>query len=167
MRKRLIYAATHAWNSPIRVGSHHIAHHLSSNYDVLYLSHPVSLSSLLSRKDNQLKERLSLLRSGISAKYTPAHIREMSWFMPFAPGPSIVQKTHLCVNHGYKICIPNPKSTLRRHGYFAPDLLWLDSLFQSFWFKLLQPKNSLSVSLIIQHTSRHSHRRCVMLFMMF
>jgi glycosyltransferase involved in cell wall biosynthesis len=140
MNSRAVYVGTHAWGSPIRVGSHHLARQLATQHEVLYLSHPITLSSIFSPADNQLKIRARLLREGISSRYTPTSVREMNWFMPFAPGPSGFHRSNICVNYGSKVCLPNPRRILRDNGFLKPDVLWLDSLFQSFWVDIFEPQ---------------------------
>gem|GEM_PF-6039789 len=127
VNENIVYAATHAWNSPIRVGSHHIARHFSRNSDLLYLGHPISLGSILSRADNQLASRWQLLKRGPNAVHTPPGMLEMNTFMPFAPGPSLLQRNSLSNRFGWKLSLPRVLRKIREAGFFQPDLLWLET----------------------------------------
>ncbi len=139
MRNKVVYIATHSWRSPVRVGSHHIAEFLGQSSDVLYTSHPLSIASMLSRKDNQRSERLQLLRDGINTAYTPPHVKEMTWFMPFAPSPNFPFNSSLVNRFGPALCWPKPSQFLRQQGYHKPRQLWVDSLFQYYWKDLIEP----------------------------
>ncbi len=138
MARQLIYAATHGWRSPIRVGSHHFARVFAESYETLYVSHPISIASVFSPADNQLLERWRTVKTRVNSQHTPPNMQELAWFMPLAPGPAWPQNSRWSVAHGWRLCWPNSKRILQEAGYSRPDALWIDSLFQSYWPDLVE-----------------------------
>jgi len=63
----------------------------------------------------------------------------MNTFMPFAPGPSVLQRNSLSNRFGWKFSLPCVLHKIKEAGFFQPDLLWLDSLFQNYWADLIEP----------------------------
>jgi len=116
------------------------------------MSHPLSIASFLSNADNQRELRLTLWRNGCSADATPKGMIETTWLMPFAPGQASFFNSRLCVDNGHKLCWPNPIKVCRSEGYLQPHQLWLDSLFQSYWADLLEPR-----SLIVRVADHPAH----------
>lgn len=127
---KMLYAATHRFDSPIRVGSHHLAKLLCESHDLLYLSHPVSLASLLNPADNQLASRMRP-RSGASADVDG--LQELTPKFVVAPGNRFPLNTSLVLDHAWRTSVPTLRSQLKRRGAQAPDWLFLDSLYQTFW----------------------------------
>jgi len=140
MPKRIVYVATHAWRSPVRVGSHHLARAMSRHNQVLYLSHPISIRSIFSRADNQLGIRLKLWKDGVVDVPGEQNLTEANWIMPFAPSPKWRGNSSTLHSICWRWCFPKPKKVFERYGFDRPDELWLDSFFQNYWVELLQPK---------------------------
>lgn len=65
----------------------------------------------------------------------------MTTLMPFAPGPSALQRNALSRYLGWKFTLPSAQKTIGTSGFYRPDVLWIDSLFQNYLWDLLEPKN--------------------------
>ena len=136
---RIFYAATHAWKSPIRVGSHYISSALSRYNPLVYSSHPISLASLFSQANNQLKERWDLVTS--HPKEVAHNLSELTWLMPLAPSPAPLLRSKFVVRYGWRATWPPLKSTIRNLKLDGLDQLWLDTFFQNFWIDALEPRS--------------------------
>lgn len=67
---------------------------------------------------------------------------EMNALMPFAPGPSLLQRNVISNRLGWKLSIPNVAHTIEETGFLNPELLWIDSLFQNYWVDLVKPERT-------------------------
>ena len=138
-RPTCIYVATHTWNSPIRVGSHHLSVRFAKSMRVLYVSHPVSLASLINPADNHLRNRLVTLFGG-GADALPAGMQQLAAFAPFAPSNRWPLNRGVVVDHAWRASLPRLKPLLRRTGFDAPDVLVVDAPYQSFWPDLVDAR---------------------------
>ncbi|GBD91919.1 putative teichuronic acid biosynthesis glycosyltransferase TuaH [bacterium BMS3Abin04] len=141
MARKVLFAANNFWTSPFQVGTHELAKQfLKNNWEVAYISDPVSPLHLFSKDKNQIKERFKIWKIG-GIKSTPL------WaYVPFSilsPANLPILKQKFIFNNWYKFSIPNCITKVKNEGFESVDLLYIDSVYQSFWLKEIKYKKTI------------------------
>ena len=138
MAKRVLYAAIHAWTSPLQVGSQAIAAQFAKNgWDVAYVSAPLTpLHWLGARGGGEYAWRIAEHRAGGGTD-----LDGRLWhYVPFAllaPDNRPPLRSTWLFENWHRLTTPNLPGLLRSRGFGEPDLLVLDTLFQPFWLDLV------------------------------
>lgn len=128
---KAVYAATHRFDSPIRVGSHHFAELIAESHELLYATHPVSIASFLNTADNQLMSRLGWDSRRVGK--ASVELTEVTPFFAIAPGNRRPFNTEFVLEHCWRSCVPSLRRQIAAHEMGTPDWLVLDTLYQTFW----------------------------------
>lgn len=137
--KKILMAASNAWNSVFQVGSHHLAREfLKMGYEVAFISDPISPFHLLG--GSGLRERLELYRSGGIRKenlwaYTPATI--------LPPHNKPLLRSEWIYRHWHQLTIPSVVKKAEQNGFGEVDILYFDTPIQSFWLKHIRARKTV------------------------
>jgi glycosyltransferase involved in cell wall biosynthesis len=140
---RILMASPNYWDSPFQVGSHHLARgFVRAGWKVAYVSDPISPWHFLRGFTPDLRHRLSINRhrgcesaNGNLWTYVPASL--------ITPHNKPFLRTHYVARHWNKWSLPNLVSIVRSKGFDSVDLLYIDSLSQSFWLDVLTYKKAV------------------------
>lgn len=132
-RKRVLLASPNHWESMFQVGSHNLAREFAaSGWDVAYVSDPISPLHLCRGMTADLRRRLSAWwangRVSVDGRlwtYVPA-----AWLTPHNKPLLRTERVH---RDWHRWTVPNVCSQVHRRGFGQVDLLYMDSLCQSFW----------------------------------
>lgn len=142
-RKRALMACSNFWNSPFRVGSHHIARGLvRAGFDVAFISDPISPWHWCRPNAGFLRERLDIYRRGgvfdLDGRlwtYVPAAL--------LTPHNKPILKSEMVHRNWHHWTWPNLTRLIREHNFNHVDLLYIDSLQQSCWLDLVSYRHSV------------------------
>lgn len=142
-RKRLLMACPNHWRSPFQVGSQHLARcFVRAGWEVAYLSDPISPLHLCRGLTADLKARLaSYLAGGIEDldghlwSYVPAAL--------LTPHNKPILRSDFIHRHWQRWTIPGVISRVRQRGFGQVDLLYIDSIEQSFWLDVLDYRQAV------------------------
>lgn len=128
------------WQSPIQIGSHHLARSLSSlGWTVGFVSDPITPLHLFSPRSTHLATRFkSYIRGGITSRvwnYVPGAL--------FAPCPAPILNSLAVASHWNRFSIPNIFSVLKRTGFDSVDLVYFDHPNQALWAHQIKYKKSV------------------------
>lgn len=137
MARRLLYAAIHAWTSPIHVGSQAIAAQFAKKgWDVAYISAPLTPLHWMRRSRSEFAWRIAEHRTnggtdlgGRLWHYVP--------FAAIAPDNRPGLRARWLFDNWHRLTWPDLLSLVRARGFGQVDLLVLDTLFQPFWLDAL------------------------------
>ncbi len=133
MAKRALYVATHAWTSPIRVGSQAIAaQFVQKGWEVAYIAAPITPLHFLRPSDPQFAVRLREHRLGGRRDMHGRlwHYVPFSWL---APSNRPFLRSEWLFHRWRYLTSPDLLSIVRREGFADVDLLIVDTIFQPFW----------------------------------
>jgi len=129
---KALIATYHYWNSPLKVGDHHIAHELvDMGWDVGYLSSPISPFHLLKGRDDDIRERFySYKQKGVY------DLDERLWsYVPGAlltPCNKSLLGSEWMFRNWYQLSCPNIAKIAKSRGFDEVDLLFIGNANQAF-----------------------------------
>lgn len=142
MTKKILIAASNYWTSPFQVGSHHFARIFADNeWEVFFVSDPISPFHFLNRKKEQVLERYRIHKGLVESGYNNIKI-----YVPMAlitPYNRPLFNTRMVANNWYRMTFPNIVKFARKNGFGEVDLVWFDSILQSFWIEEIKYKKSI------------------------
>ena len=132
-RPKLLMACANYWQSPLQVGSHHLARgFVAAGWDVAFVSDPISPFHLLQGPGPELRDRFTAyLRGGIRDlddrlwSYVPATL--------LSPHNKLLLRSRWVHRQWAALSMPNVAEVVRGRGFGKVDLLYFDSLSQNFW----------------------------------
>ena len=134
---RALFAASNAWDSPFRVGSHHLADGLlKRGWEVAFVSNPISPFHVLGGLSKQLRDRFRIYRSG-------GVFREGGSLWTYVPATVVPPQNRAGVEnrwvqcHWQQLTWPPVIKRIRDRGFGKVDLLYFDSVVQGFWLQHL------------------------------
>ncbi|HEV3261792.1 MAG TPA: glycosyltransferase [Gemmataceae bacterium] len=132
-RRRLLMACPNSWDSPLQVGSHHLARcFVHAGWDVAFLSDPISPWHLCRGLTDDLRRRFAVYRAG-GKEDLDGHL----WtYVPAAlmtPHNKPILRSDFVHRHWPRWTWPDVAGRVRRRGFGRVDLLYIDSAHQSFW----------------------------------
>lgn len=135
-------ACTHFFEGTIKVGSHYFADQfLKNGWNVTYFSAPVTPLHLVRLRDKEVRNRMkAIFRGG------PQPVNELVTHVPFsliAPDGRPPLNSRLVTDNWHRTLIPHPARIAERLGVEDVDLLYVDNIFQSFWFDVISCKKSI------------------------
>lgn len=141
--KKILMACHNYWTSPFQVGSHHLARQfVRFGYEVAFISDPISPLHFLGGRKADLAEKWRIHRQD--------GLRDLGgklWtYVPFSlvtPHNSPLLRSSWVYRSWAKLSLPNVAKKVRQMGFGQVDLLYLDSLYQSFWLDHVQAGHSL------------------------
>jgi len=136
-------ACPNYWDSPFRVGSHHLARgFIQDGWRVAYVSDPISPLHWLSDPSDELRERFRNYRTGGVSRldgrlwaYVPAAL--------LTPHNKPVLRTNWVSRHWPLLSWPNVVTMACVRGFTDVDLLYLDSVAQRFWVDKVKARRSV------------------------
>lgn len=138
---KVLMASIQHWDSPFRVGSHHIARALArAGWEVAYVSAPVTPLHPLAGISDDLKARFANHRRG--------GVREAGvWrYVPFAliaPDNRPILSSPWVLRHWHRASFPDLVRRVKENGFAAVDLLYLDTPYQNFWLDAVRYEGSV------------------------
>ena len=141
MSKKAFFAAATLWNSPIHVGSHHIASHLlNRGFKVAFCSNPISplhvfggITEVLKRRFNCWKSKGKFYENGRLWAYAPG-----SLLTPYN-SPGLRSQWVAC--NWQALAFPDPVKLAYKQGFGKVDILYIDTPVQYFWLDSLSFKH--------------------------
>ncbi len=131
---RCVYVATHTLDAPIKVGSHHIAKRIADHYNTVYVPYPHTLLSSLRGPSRQFRRPVGTNCDKDSLRQFRPSFLLCDSDRPFLNSRFICQ-------HGHKWTFPSLVRQIKDLGMTEPELLFLDTNFQSFWIDVLKPRH--------------------------
>jgi glycosyltransferase involved in cell wall biosynthesis len=143
MAKKILMACIHYWDSPLQVGSHHLARcFVQAGYKVAYVSSPITPMHLFKSFDQGFRERILNCWAGGAT-----HLNGALWaYVPFAliaPDSRQLLQGRSLLRRWAETSLPNIKRKLVSQGFDDVDILYIDSIFQSFWLDAIRFKKSV------------------------
>ncbi len=140
--KKILMAACNFWDSPFQVGSHNIAKAFVQNgWKVAFISDPISPLHFLKKENSEIDGRIKLNKSGGEWK-----LENQLWtYVPFSlitPYNKPIFNSEWVLENWYKLTIPSVKNKLEEAGFGSVDLIYIDSIYQSFWLDNIDHKKS-------------------------
>ncbi len=142
-RPKLLMACANYWQSPLQVGSHHLARgFVAAGWDVAFVSDPISPFHLLQGLGPELRDRFTAYRrGGVSDldgrlwSYVPATL--------LSPHNKPLLRSRWVHQHWASLSQPNVAEVVRARGFGKVDLLYFDSLSQNFWLDRVTRQRSV------------------------
>lgn len=128
MRPKVLMACIHPYNSTFQVGSQHLARQfIIHDYDVAYISAPISPFHIIKAFDRELSNRFKIYFQGGNYCFGRRlwHYVPFSWFTPVKR--PLLQSTFV-LWHWKNASFPNLKQKLARMGYTEVDIFYFDNL---------------------------------------
>jgi glycosyltransferase involved in cell wall biosynthesis len=143
MAKRLLIATPNCWTSPFQVGSHNLARGFArAGWEVAFISDPLSPLHLCRGVGADFLRRFGLYHHG-----GIEDLEGRLWaYVPFAlltPHNKPVLRSPMVHERWHQWTFPGVVSTAHRRGFGKVDLLYIDSLHQSFWLDAIEYKHSV------------------------
>jgi glycosyltransferase involved in cell wall biosynthesis len=142
MTKKIIFSVSNYWNSPYRVGSHHYAKMFARNgWEVLFISDPISPFHFLKKNKTQLMERFKIYKGKLQSGFENIKI-----YVPmslFTPNEKPIFNSAFVTKNWHKTTIPNVTKYIKKTGFGEVDILWFDSIVQSFLVDEIKHKKSI------------------------
>ena len=142
-KRKALFIAANYWNTPYRVGSHELASLFAeNNWEVKFISDPVSPLHLFKINNKQVRERFKLWFSGGKSDKT----NNVWSYVPltlFPPQKYAFLKTRFVYENWQKFTIPNIYSKLKSKGFNKVDLLYFDNATQGIWLNLIEHRKSV------------------------
>ncbi len=140
--QKILMACANHWTSPYQVGSHQLAREfVRRGYEVAFISDPISPAHAL-RPGGGLGERFRI--------YSRGGIRDLGgrlWaYVPGAlltPHNQPLLKSKWVQDYWHHLTYPSLLFKTFQQGFGEVDLLYLDSVAQSFWLKYIRAKKSI------------------------
>jgi glycosyltransferase involved in cell wall biosynthesis len=140
---RLLIATPNYWTSPYQVGSHNLARSfVRAGWEVAFISDPLSPWHLGRGFTSDFRRRFSIYRQG---GYD--HLDGRLWtYVPFAgmtPHNKPILRSGFVHRHWHRWTLPDVAAKVKERGFGRVDLLYIDSLHQSFWFDALEYEHAV------------------------
>ena len=143
MANKILMATANHWNSPFKVGSHEIAKaFINEGWDVLYLSDPISPFHKLKSNDGVIADRSEIHKSG-GKKYLNDKLISYVPYSLITPYPLPLFNSKYIYKYWYKFSVPNVNSKIKEFGFDEVDLIYFDSIYQSFLLSSIKFHKSL------------------------
>lgn len=140
--KKILIAATNYWTSPYQVGSHHYAKIFAeNNWEVLFISDPISPFHFLTKNKVQLHERFKIYKGNTDSGFE--NIKIYVPFSIFTPNEKFFFNTRFVAFNWQNFTIPNLVSYIENTGFGEVDILWFDSISQSHLINSIKYKKSI------------------------
>lgn len=140
--KKILIAAANYWTSPYHVGSHHYAKIFAkNNWEVLFISDPISPFHFLSGEKSQVKERFDIYKQKTKSK-----IKNIKIYVPFSlftPNEKFFFNSSFVSFKWQNFTIPNVLKYIKKAGFENVDILWFDSISQYFLINSINYKRSI------------------------
>ncbi len=141
--KRVLMACSNDWTSTFQVGSHHLARGLvRAGHEVAFVSDPISPLHLARGWSRDLRRRFGLYWSGgrtdLDGKlwaYVPAAL--------LTPHNKPLLRSEWVHRRWQRWTWPDPVRLVRQRGFDPVDLLYVDSIEQSFWLDAISHRRSV------------------------
>jgi glycosyltransferase involved in cell wall biosynthesis len=142
-RKRILMACPNHWRSVFQVGSHSLARGFADlGWEVAFISDPISPLHLFGGWNAELRARLASFWAG-------GLWDEGARVWSYVPGALLTPHNKPLLRSGFvhrqwpRLTWPNVVRKVRRRGHGAVDLLYIDSVQQSFWLDAVEYRRSV------------------------
>lgn len=142
-RRRLLMASSNYWQSPLQVGSHHLARGFAkAGWDVAFISDPISPWHLLGAHRGDLRIRYDTYAAGGRTDCSG----RLWTYVPGAlvtPNNRPLLKSEWVAAQWSRFSRPRLTDVLHRHGFGQVDLLYCDSVVHQGWLHAIGSRTSL------------------------
>jgi glycosyltransferase involved in cell wall biosynthesis len=141
-RPKVLVAAPHYWTSPYQVAGQHLARAFAAEgWDVAYVSNPISPLHLGKGLSRDLRDRFALYRRGA----IEAGDGVRAWVPGALATPSLgpLLGSRWLLRNWPRLSLPNVAQRLRSWGFGSVDLLYIDTVVQSFWLDAIGHQRSV------------------------
>ena len=136
-------ACIHNWDSSLQVGSHHLARcFVREGYEVAFVSSPVTPMHVLTFSDPGTRDRFRTYNKG-GVRYFGNDLWAYVPFALVAPDRRPVLNMEWLIRNWSRMTVPSVIHRVVREGFWDVDILYLDSIFQSFWLKFIHFRKSV------------------------
>jgi hypothetical protein len=143
MANKILMATANHWNSPFKVGSHEIAKaFIHEGWEVLYLSDPISPFHKLKSNDGVIADRIEISKTA-GKKYLDDKLISYVPYSLFTPYPLPLFNTKFIYKNWNKFSVPNVNSKIKEFGFDEVDILYFDSIYQSFLLNSINFRKSV------------------------
>lgn len=140
---RALMACVHHWDSPLQVGSQHLARCLlARGWRVAYVSAPITPLHLAKPCRDQLGRRFAIWKQG-GERHHEGRLFAYVPAAPAAPDTRPLLRNSLLLRHWQRLSLPPVARLLSREGFGQVDLLYLDNFFHSFWLDAVTWRGSV------------------------
>jgi glycosyltransferase involved in cell wall biosynthesis len=142
-RKKLLIATPNCWTSPFQVGSHNLARGFArAGWEVAFISDPLSPLHLCRGANADFRRRFGLYHHG-----GIEDLEGRLWaYVPFAlltPHNKPLLRSIVVNERWHHWTFPGVVSTACRRGFAKVDLLYIDSVHQSFWLDAIEYEHAV------------------------
>lgn len=142
-RPKALMATIQHWDSPFRVGSHHIARLLlDDGWEVGFIPAPVTPMHHLLPRSADLSVRFANSRQGGGRAWDGA----LWHYVPhalLAPDNRALLSHPWLLDNWWRLSVPDLLAKVRAQGFGAVDLLYLDTPYQPFWLGSVAHRRSI------------------------
>jgi glycosyltransferase involved in cell wall biosynthesis len=136
-------AGHHYYNSPIQVGTHHIARALAQKgWKVAFLSEPITPMHWVFGDRSHLARRWETYRMG-GQWFKEGRIWSYVCGAVVNPHNAPLLRSHWVGRHWHRLTWPRVVEYLRKQGFGHVDLLYIESINQAFWLRKLSWNHSV------------------------
>lgn len=140
-------ACVHHWNSPLQVGSQHLAGCLlRRGWEVAYVSAPVTPLHLLKAGRDGLARRFAIWKRGGVWHQPQDYQGRLFSYVPaalVAPDSRPLLRSQAMLRNWQRLSLPQAPRVLHVQGFGQVDLLYLDNFFHTFWLKAVTWRKSI------------------------
>jgi glycosyltransferase involved in cell wall biosynthesis len=140
---RLLIATPNYWTSPYQVGSHNLARSfVRAGWEVAFISDPLSPWHLGRGFTSDFRRRFAIYRKG-----GYENLDGQLWtYVPFAgmtPHNKPILRSGFVHRYWHRWTLPDVVAKVKERGFGRVDLLYIDSLHQSFWLDAIAHEHSV------------------------
>ena len=144
---KILFCAANAWPSPSHVGSHQLATAFAHmGHSVAFISDPISPLHQLSGASTELRDRFDLWRGNGNWLQEFRNGGKIWAYVPAAlltPHNKPILRSTFVTKNWHKFTFPNIYPILKKNGFTAFDLVYIDSPPQAYWWRQLVYKKAV------------------------
>ncbi len=141
--KKALLLSTNYWDSPLQVGTHHIARNLAlKDWEICFISHPFSPFHFIFNFGKELMDKVWLYKSG-GRYFNEKRIWAYPPFSLLSPHNKPFFKSKWIAENWYKLSFPDVIKKVKHAGFADVDLIYFDNVFHSFWLDNIKYKKSI------------------------
>lgn len=141
--RRIMMACSNYWQSPLQVGSHHLARGFAkAGWKVGFLSDPISPWHLGAVGSDLIRDRIMAYRSGGNWDMNGAVWHYVPCAL-FPPRNGVLFKSEWVHRSWLSLSWPDPVKKLQDRGFLDVDLFYCDSPLHACWLNRIKYKKSI------------------------
>lgn len=141
--RRVLMGSCNYWTSPFQVGSHHLARGFAeAGWSVAFVSDPISPLHRFGGRHDELAERRAIHRAGGVRDLGGRLWTYVPW-APLTPNNKPLLRSERVQRDWWRLTRPGVVERVTREGFGEPDLIYLDSVAQTFWLDVFPRARSV------------------------